>query len=153
MTVRSLQRLPLHLYSYKLVGSTTSATAFYHPLHLYHCPASFLHHKMSEWVPLTVTKVRLLWLVDQGLLPLKEVTMWRVIAGEVILDLRPREMMSFTDFHECGFGIYHRTSSMDFSRSMASSYSTSRPMVCCSWRASRSRARGCKAQVAEGSPP
>jgi hypothetical protein len=65
----------------------------------------FLHHKMSEWVPLTVMEVRLLWLVDEGLLRSKEVAGWRAIAGEAILDPWPRETVSFTDFHGCRFGI------------------------------------------------
>jgi hypothetical protein len=50
-------------------------------------------------------EVRLLWLVDEGLLPSKEVTGWRAIASEAILDPWPRETVSFTDFHRCGFGI------------------------------------------------
>jgi hypothetical protein len=38
---------------------------------------------MSEWVPSTVTEVRLLRLVKDVLLPLKEVTGWRAATGEV----------------------------------------------------------------------
>ena len=60
---------------------------------------------MSEWVPSIVMEVRLLWLVDEGLLPSKEVTRWRAMVGEVLPNPQPRETVSFTDFHECGFGI------------------------------------------------
>jgi hypothetical protein len=52
-----------------------------------------------------VTEVRLLRLVEDGLLPLKEVIGWRAAAGEVLSNPRPGEMVSFTDFHEHGFRI------------------------------------------------
>ena len=60
---------------------------------------------MSEWVPSMVMEVRLLWLVEDGLLPPKQVTRWRTATGEVLPNPRPREMVSFTDFHERGFRI------------------------------------------------
>jgi hypothetical protein len=60
---------------------------------------------MNEWVPSTVSEVWLLWLVKDGLLPLKDVAGWRAAAGEVLPNPQPREMVSFTDFHERGFRI------------------------------------------------
>ena len=60
---------------------------------------------MSELVPSTVTEVRLLWLVEDGLLPPKGVTGWRATVGEVLPNLRPREVVPFTDFLKCDFGI------------------------------------------------
>ena len=44
-------------------------------------------------------------LVAKGLLPPKEVTRWRATAGEVLLNPWLGEMVSFTDLHECRFGI------------------------------------------------
>jgi hypothetical protein len=49
--------------------------------------------------------VRLLKLVDDGLLLPKEVAGWRVAGGKVLPNPRPREMVSFTDFLERGFRI------------------------------------------------
>ena len=60
---------------------------------------------MSEWVPFMVSEVRLLRLVEDGLLPPKEVTGWRATTGEVLPNPRPGEMVSFTNFHEHGFGF------------------------------------------------
>jgi hypothetical protein len=40
---------------------------------------------MGEWVRLVLIEVRLLWLVEKGLLPLKEVAKWRVTTGDVFL--------------------------------------------------------------------
>jgi hypothetical protein len=40
---------------------------------------------MGEWVPSEVTEVRLLWLVEKGLLPSKEVARWRATARDVFL--------------------------------------------------------------------
>ena len=51
-----------------------------------------------------------MWLVEDGLLPPKQVTRWRIAAGEVLPNPRPREMVSFTDFHGRGF----RISTLDF---------------------------------------
>ena len=50
-------------------------------------------------------QARLLWLVEKGLLPLKEVAGWRATARDVFLFLWPGEVVSFTDFHERGFAI------------------------------------------------
>jgi hypothetical protein len=52
-----------------------------------------------------VTEVKLFWLVDEGLLLSMEVTRWSATAGEAFLDPWPKETVSFTDFHEHGFGI------------------------------------------------
>ena len=60
---------------------------------------------MSEWVPSMVTEVRLLRLIDDGILPPKEVTGWWATTGDVLPSLWPGETVSFTDFHERGFGI------------------------------------------------
>lgn len=57
---------------------------------------------MSGWVPLTVTEVRLLRLIEEGLLLSKELARWRVTTGEV--NLVPWPDVSFTDFHEHGLG-------------------------------------------------
>ena len=59
------------VYSLSPVGSIVVALLF------------LLRGKMGEWVPLEVMEVRLLWLVEKGLLPLMEVTEWRAAAGDV----------------------------------------------------------------------
>lgn len=41
---------------------------------------------MSEWVASMVMEVKLLRLVDEGFLPLKEVTEWRAVASEAFQD-------------------------------------------------------------------
>jgi hypothetical protein len=41
--------------------------------------------EMGEWVRSVLIEVRLLWLVEKGLLPLKEVAKWRVTTGDVFL--------------------------------------------------------------------
>jgi hypothetical protein len=50
-------------------------------------------------------EVRLLWLVEDGLLPPKGVTRWRAATSEVLPNLQFEEVVSFTNFHEHGFGI------------------------------------------------
>ena len=50
-------------------------------------------------------EVRLLRLIDEGLLLSKGVAEWRATTGEVLPNPRPGEMVSFTNFHEHGFGI------------------------------------------------
>jgi hypothetical protein len=51
-----------------------------------------------------VIEVRLLWLVDRGLLP-KEAAGWRAATRNAFLFPQPDETVSFTDFHERGFVI------------------------------------------------
>jgi hypothetical protein len=60
---------------------------------------------MSEWVPLTVTEVKLLRLMEEGFLLPKEVARWRAAADEAFSDSWPDGMVSFINFHERGFGI------------------------------------------------
>jgi hypothetical protein len=52
-----------------------------------------------------MTEVRLLQLIEDGLLLPKGLAGWRAATGEVLPNPRPREAMSFTNFHECSFGI------------------------------------------------
>lgn len=59
----------------------------------------------TGWVPSIVMEVKLLRLVDEGLLLPPEVTRWRAVASEAFLDPWPEETVSFTDFHEHGFRI------------------------------------------------
>jgi len=60
---------------------------------------------MGEWVPSSVTKVKLQRLVAKGLLPPKEAARWRAPAGEVVPLPQHGEAVSFTDFHKHGFGV------------------------------------------------
>ena len=46
--------------------------------------SSYLCCKMSEWVPSTVMEVKLLRLMEKGLLPPKEVAGWRATIGHVL---------------------------------------------------------------------
>jgi len=60
---------------------------------------------MSEWVPSTVMEVKLLRLMEKGLLPPKVVAGWRAAAGDAFLLPRLDEAVTFIDFHEQGFMI------------------------------------------------
>ena len=96
---------------------------------------------MIEWVPSTVMEVRLLWLIDNGLLSLKEVTGWRATAGEVLPNPQPWETVSFIDFHEREFRIL----TSDFLRGFLWEHGVQMqhlpPMACYSWWASWSSVR------------
>ena len=82
-----------------------------------------------------VMEVRLLRLVDDGLLPSKEVTGWRATASEVLPNLRPGEMVSFIDFHERGFEIPALDFLWGFLREHGVQMQHLPPMACYSWRA------------------
>jgi hypothetical protein len=60
---------------------------------------------MGEWVPSEVIEARLLWLVEKGPLPPKEVARWRATTRDVFLFPQPGEVVSFPDFHEREFKI------------------------------------------------
>ena len=75
------------------------------PLVLPPPPCLPLRYEMVEWVPSEVTEAKLQRLVEKGLLLPKKVTRWRPAAGDVLSFPEPREVVSFTDFHERGFTI------------------------------------------------
>ena len=52
-----------------------------------------------------MTEVRLLRLIKDGLLPPKGVIGWRATCIVVLPNPWPREVVPFTDFLECDFGI------------------------------------------------
>jgi hypothetical protein len=60
---------------------------------------------MGEWIPSSVTEVKLHSLVAKGLRPPKEVAGWRAPDDEAAPYPQPGEVVSFTDFDKCWFVI------------------------------------------------